>query len=157
MPINHYTETTNNGRERVFATYTEDVAECDECETDEYLFTDEYGQTICSKCGLVLTDKIFVDSYTKPQIKYKTPAWRKPKVYDTKFFDLMEKYTDNNTRFNYTRPGSKNREQDGYYNRYKSELNNEELVINDNCFEQGRLVACSIDTFGRSLYGDKGQ
>lgn len=154
MPINHYTEQTENGQERVYATFTEDVAECDECETDEYLFTDEYGQTICSKCGLVLSDTIFVDSYTKPQIKYRTPSWRKPKVYDQKFHDLMEKHTDSNTHFNYTRPGSINHELDGYYNRHTNEVNAEELVINDKCFEQGRLMACSIDTFGRSLYGN---
>jgi hypothetical protein len=152
LSINHYTEETQNGQEQVFAYYQEDISECEDCETDEYLTHDSNGWTVCRKCGLVMSENVFVDSYIKPQIKYKTPSWRKPKYYDHKFFELLNKDYPNTTHFNYTSNGSKNHELDGYYNRYKNEANKEELIVKNDCLELGRVVSCSIDTLGRSCY-----
>lgn len=159
MPINHELKTTYNGREQVDIKYTENVndldecGECEECDFEYWMDYDPNGFLVCRKFGIVRSEKVFSQTYIKPQLNYKTPSWRKPKHYDTKFFELLNKDYPNTTRFNYTRPGSKNHELDGYYNRYKKEDNKEELIVKDDCLEDGRVVCNCYDLETPTKYG----
>ncbi len=147
VQVNYYTEDVEDlQRER-------ECNECETCELKKYATIDDNGWTVCLKYGLVISEKVMVHSYTKPQIKTKTPSWRRPKHYDTKFFELLNKDYPNTTRFNYTRPGSKNHELDGYYNRYKNEVNKEELIVKDDCLEDGRVVCNCYDLETPTKYG----
>lgn len=129
------------------------IKPCPDCDTDEFVIVTEKKEQVCLKCGLVVDDVCLVHSYTKPQENTKTPSWRKPKYYDTKFFELLNKNYPNTTRFNYTYPGSKNHELNGYYNRYKNEDNKEELIVKDNCLEEGRVVCNCHDLETPTKYG----
>lgn len=134
IPINHKLREplSAEGHRTTINYYVDEVAECEECETDEYLTRDDNGFLVCRKCGLVLSEKVLVHSYTKPKINFKTPNWRKPKVYDNKFHKIVD-YCDNINniiRVNFTRKGSKNyseRYQNPYAKSYENP--NEKLII----------------------------
>jgi hypothetical protein len=107
-----------------------DIKSCPDCDTDEHVIITEKKEQVCLKCGLVVDETCLVHSYTKPQINYKTPYFRQPREYDTIFHDLMDSLDDNNIiRFNYTPKGSKNYENDGHYDPYKTPTRNKDFKL----------------------------
>lgn len=119
LSVTHTTEISENGNEIVKGTLHTPIKRCEECDSTNVKLDETHGETVCMSCGLVQSDKLLMFSYYKPTINFRTPHWRQPKYYDTKFFKLMNKLDNNNTiHFNYTSKNSKNYEKDGKYTKY---------------------------------------
>lgn len=123
MPVKHETmlPMKSGGHVLEQISYVDNILACDECLSNN-IKTDPNGYQVCQDCGLVLSEKVLVQTYKKPKINFKTPTWRKPTHYDTEFMALLDTLNSPDIiNFDYT--------LDGSYNRVTRTHNSRELIL----------------------------